>query len=337
MLKKVSSNPEDFILKPFSSPCEENFTEGSPHPTCKNSEPKLQKLFEDLLEEDFHEESKDDEDKQGSSLALYTFTNEQGLRNSQEKPKFNLGLNKVHKQNLAASVGSPRFVLDKQFVEKYSKSDQLQSRNRAKVQLSEQVEIQELRKTVEKQKKIIAKNEEKCKKIVEEYEKRIEDLELQNFELMKKLGSFRRNGKRNGSNLQPNGHRKLMSVDVGGEKNEIVFKNGTRSEVYPNGYRVLYYPNGDIKQEHPDGMSIYFFANEQTTKTTFKNGIQLIKFNSGQTEKIFPDGTQEIKFPDGTLRCIFPSGESQTVYPDKTIEKQDKDGTKSIIHLRHQV
>lgn len=113
MLKKVSSNPDDFILKPFSSPCDENFTEGSPHPTCKNSEPKLQKLFEDLLEEDFHDESKANEDKQGSSLALYTFTNEQNLKNSQEKYKFELGVGRVHKQNLAASVGSPRFVIDK--------------------------------------------------------------------------------------------------------------------------------------------------------------------------------------------------------------------------------
>ena len=348
---KTSPKASDLNIKSVSSPCDENFTEESPHPTTKNSQSKLPMLFEDLLEEDFQNSSLNsvgdkDDDEEKSSLALYTFKNDPNLRCSYKELKIDKGFKKTPKHNLGSTITSPRFMPSTEVKSQSIKS--LYNKNPqnavfSKSSLSDQVEIQELRKIVENQRKVILKSDEKCRKIVEEYEKKIADLESQNFLLMKQLGSARREGKRPLSGVQASMHRKIMSTGTGenrriekqeNEKSEIVFKNGTRSEIYPNGYKVLYYPNGDIKQEHPDGMSIYFFANEQTTKTMFKNGVQVIKFSSGQTEKIFPDGTQEIKFPDGTLRCIFPSGESSTVYPNKTIEKQDKNGIKTIIHPR---
>ena len=361
---KSSPKASELNIKSVSSPCEENFTEESPHPTTKNSQSKLPMLFEDLLEEDFQnpslnsvgekaDQDDDDYEREKPSLALYTFKNDPNLRSSYKELKVERDLKKSPKRNLGSTITSPRFMPSTEVKSQSIKNLYIKSPLNgvfSKSSLSDQVEIQELRKIVESQRKVILENDKKCRKVVEEYEKKISDLESQNFLLMKQLGSARREGKRPLSGVHASIHRKRMSAgteenrkpeiqekekEKENEKSEVVFNNGTRSEMYPNGYKVLYYPNGDIKQEHPDGMSIYFFANEQTTKTTFKNGVQVIKFGSGQTEKIFPDGTQEIRFPDGTLRCIFPSGESSTVYPNKSIEKQDKNGVKTIIHSRN--
>lgn len=126
---------------------------------------------------------------------------------------------------------------------------------------------------------------------------------------------------------------KVLSQQVGHEKTEVFYPNGVRAEMYSSGFRVFYYLNGDIKQEFPNSKQVYFFASEQTTKTTFPDGIKEFKFYNGQVDKYFPDGTKEIKYPDGVIKCIFQNGEAETVFPDKTIETVDCAGGKIIRHF----
>ncbi|CAG9312319.1 unnamed protein product [Blepharisma stoltei] len=113
-------------------------------------------------------------------------------------------------------------------------------------------------------------------------------------------------------------------------KREIVFSNGVRKEMFPDGHSVVHFTNNDVKQSFPDGKIIYFFAETKTTQTTFPDGLQLFKFNNGQVEKHFPDGTKEISFPDGTVKCIFTDGEEESIFPDGTVQKVDIQGIKYI-------
>lgn len=113
-------------------------------------------------------------------------------------------------------------------------------------------------------------------------------------------------------------------------KKEIVYSNGIKKEIYPDGYYIVYFNNKDIKQCFPDGRIIYHFADADTTQTTFPDGLQLFKFSNGQIEKHFPDGSKEISFQDGTVKCIYPDGQEESVFPDGTVQTLDSKGIKYI-------
>lgn len=219
------------------------------------------------------------------------------------------------------------------------------------ISYSKYLELQEenliLKKQLSRQQDLLHRKDSILNQTIESYEKRIRALENINHSLIQKMNQLKgqRFMKRTTRSFSPvmrdrkfhshkgSVHENLLENESPNEKKrEIVFPNGVKCEIYPNGYKVTYYANRDIKQEYPDGKQVYFFASEQTTKITYPNGLKEITFGNGQKEKYFPDGTKEIKFTDGTLKCVFPSGEEQTVLPNGTIEKFDYRGIKTIMH-----
>ena len=115
-----------------------------------------------------------------------------------------------------------------------------------------------------------------------------------------------------------------------GGKKELVYSNGIKKEVYPDGYSIVYFNNKDIKQCFPDGRIVYHYAEAKTVQTTFPDGLQLFKFSNGQIEKHFPDGSKEISFQDGTVKCVYPDGQEESVFPDGTVQTVDSKGVKYI-------
>ncbi|MCJ8732243.1 hypothetical protein PDJAM_G00209100 [Pangasius djambal] len=111
----------------------------------------------------------------------------------------------------------------------------------------------------------------------------------------------------------------------------IVFPNGTRKEVSADGLsvRVTFF-NGDIKQIMPDQRVIYYYAEAQTTHTTYPDGMEVLQFPNNQIEKHFTDGHKEITFPDQTVKNLYPDGREESVLIDGTIIQQNPDGTKQI-------
>ncbi|KAJ8282201.1 hypothetical protein COCON_G00047200 [Conger conger] len=111
----------------------------------------------------------------------------------------------------------------------------------------------------------------------------------------------------------------------------IVFPNGTRKEVSADGRTVkVNFFNGDVKQVMEDQRVIYYYANTQTTHTTYPDGMEVLQFPNNQIEKHFPDGRKEITFPDQTVKNLGPNGDVESVLPDGTIIQVKPDGTKVI-------
>ena len=113
-------------------------------------------------------------------------------------------------------------------------------------------------------------------------------------------------------------------------KKEMVYSNGIRKEIYPDGYSVVYFTNKDVKQCFVDGRTVYHYAEAKTIQTTFPDGMQLFKFANGQIEKHFPDGSKEISFQDGTVKCVYPDGQEESVFPDGTVQTLDSKGVRYI-------
>ncbi|KAJ8013109.1 hypothetical protein DPEC_G00049870 [Dallia pectoralis] len=111
----------------------------------------------------------------------------------------------------------------------------------------------------------------------------------------------------------------------------IVFPNGTRKELSADGLtaKVTFF-NGDIKQVMADQRVIYYYAEAQTTHTTYPDGMEVLQFPKNQTEKHFPDGRKEITFPDQTIKNLYPDGREESVLTDGTIIQVNLDGSKEI-------
>ena len=74
------------------------------------------------------------------------------------------------------------------------------------------------------------------------------------------------------SSVGKNG-KQIMKYESG--RKEILFNNGVKKEVWADGYTIVYFNNKDIKQTYPNEERIvYFFAEAQTTQTSFSNGIK---------------------------------------------------------------
>uniref|UniRef100_A0A3Q1F8G8 Centromere protein J n=1 Tax=Acanthochromis polyacanthus TaxID=80966 RepID=A0A3Q1F8G8_9TELE len=123
---------------------------------------------------------------------------------------------------------------------------------------------------------------------------------------------------------------KIEKVLVSGDR-LIVFPNGTRKEVSADGLTVkVTFFNGDTKQMTADQRVIYYYAESQTTHTTYPDGMEVLHFSNNQTEKHFPDGRKEITFPDQTVKNLFPNGREESVLTDGTVIEVKPDGTKEI-------
>uniref|UniRef100_A0A4W5RZJ9 Centromere protein J n=1 Tax=Hucho hucho TaxID=62062 RepID=A0A4W5RZJ9_9TELE len=111
----------------------------------------------------------------------------------------------------------------------------------------------------------------------------------------------------------------------------IIFPNGTRKEVLADGLtaKVTFF-NRDIKQVMADQRVIYYYADAQTTHTTYPDGIEVLQFPNNQTEKHFPDGRKEITYPDQTVKNLYPDGTEECALTDGTIIQVNLDGSKEI-------
>uniref|UniRef100_W5NFG0 Centromere protein J C-terminal domain-containing protein n=1 Tax=Lepisosteus oculatus TaxID=7918 RepID=W5NFG0_LEPOC len=100
----------------------------------------------------------------------------------------------------------------------------------------------------------------------------------------------------------------------------ITFRNGTKKEISADGKSVtVTFFNGDIKQILPVGkvkQKIYFYADAQTTHTTYPNGLEVVQFPNNQIEKHHPNGTKEIVFPDKAVKHLYPDGREESIFPD---------------------
>ncbi|XP_046363651.2 centromere protein J-like isoform X1 [Haliotis rufescens] len=112
---------------------------------------------------------------------------------------------------------------------------------------------------------------------------------------------------------------------------EILFANGTRKEISSDGQSIIVsFFNGDIKQIFPDQRVVYFYADAQTTHTTYPDGLEILQFQNNQIEKHYPDGTKEITFPDQTIKYLFPNGSEESIFPDGTVIRVEKSGDKTM-------
>ncbi|XP_041348102.1 centromere protein J-like [Gigantopelta aegis] len=112
---------------------------------------------------------------------------------------------------------------------------------------------------------------------------------------------------------------------------EILFSNGTRKEISSDGQSIVVsFFNGDIKQIFPDQRVVYFYADAQTTHTTYPDGLEILQFQNNQIEKHYPDGTKEITFPDQTIKYLFPNGSEESIFPDGTVIRVDSNGDKTM-------
>jgi len=112
---------------------------------------------------------------------------------------------------------------------------------------------------------------------------------------------------------------------------EVLFTNGTRKQISSDGQTIIVsFFNGDIKQISPDGRVVYYYADAQTTHTTYSDGLQVFQFTNGQVEKHYIDGTKEIQFPDQTIKYLFSDGSAESVFLDGTVVHVESSGNKQI-------
>ncbi|XP_067392023.1 centromere protein J-like [Emydura macquarii macquarii] len=112
----------------------------------------------------------------------------------------------------------------------------------------------------------------------------------------------------------------------------VTFRNGTKKEISADKrMTVVTFFNGDVKKIMPDQRVIYYYADAQTTHTTYPNGLEVLQFPNNQIEKHHPDGTKEIVFPDQTVKRFCDGGLEETVFPDGTVVKVEKNGDKMVM------
>nr|XP_033795296.1 centromere protein J-like isoform X2 [Geotrypetes seraphini] len=112
----------------------------------------------------------------------------------------------------------------------------------------------------------------------------------------------------------------------------VTFCNGTKKEISADGKSTtVTFFNGDIKKITSDQRVIYYYADAQTTHTTYPDGLEVLQFPNNQIEKHHPDGTKEIVFPDGTVKHLYEDRHEETTFPDGTIVKVEKNGDKTVV------
>ncbi|KAJ8009052.1 hypothetical protein DPEC_G00084830 [Dallia pectoralis] len=111
----------------------------------------------------------------------------------------------------------------------------------------------------------------------------------------------------------------------------ITFHNGTRKEISADQKSVtITFFNGDVKHILANGKVIYYYADAQTTVTTYPTGMEVLQFPNKQIEKHHPGGKREIVFPDQTIKYIYPGGQQESVFPDGTVVKLSGSGERTV-------
>ena len=96
-------------------------------------------------------------------------------------------------------------------------------------------------------------------------------------------------------------------------RREAVFPSGLRKCVWPDGAALVHFPNGDVKETSADGVVTYQYSSTGCVQTTYPDGVEVLKFTSGQTERHLPDGTKEITFPNRMVKLIDRQGREQLI------------------------
>lgn len=111
-----------------------------------------------------------------------------------------------------------------------------------------------------------------------------------------------------------------------------IFPNGTVKEVSTDKRcTFVKFFNGDRKEmNHDTGTETYFYAETDITQIIYSNGMQILKFPSGQIEKHHTNKTREIIFPDKICKFIYPDGSEESRLPNGTCIKVDQQGGKVI-------
>ncbi|XP_048661710.1 centromere protein J-like [Marmota marmota marmota] len=111
----------------------------------------------------------------------------------------------------------------------------------------------------------------------------------------------------------------------------VTFPNGTKKEISADRKTITTrFYNGDVKKVKPDQTVIYYYAEAQTTHTTYPNGVEVVQFPNKQTEKFHPDGSKETVFPDGTVTQL-KGGREEIVFSDGTVVIVKRNGDKTIL------
>lgn len=108
---------------------------------------------------------------------------------------------------------------------------------------------------------------------------------------------------------------------------EIIYANGNKKEIFPNGVTVMNYYNGDCKEQHKD-KTVYIYGTDQTKHITFTDGKEIVEFPNGQKETTYPDGSSEITFPDMSIKKISDDGTEICLMKDGTVVRTNPDGSK---------
>ena len=64
----------------------------------------------------------------------------------------------------------------------------------------------------------------------------------------------------------------------------ISYRNGTRKELLSNGESLVHFVNGDTKTTGAgnSGVVVYYYAQADTTHTTYKDGVEVYEFPNKQ-------------------------------------------------------
>lgn len=112
----------------------------------------------------------------------------------------------------------------------------------------------------------------------------------------------------------------------------IHYRNGTVKEVDAQGNQKIRFANGDRKySDAQSGAVIYFYAENQTTHTTYVDGVELLEFPNGQVERHFPTGKKEVMFPDQSKKVIHPDGLQESIFPDGVRLLEYNDGRREVL------
>ena len=118
-------------------------------------------------------------------------------------------------------------------------------------------------------------------------------------------------------------------------KKEILFQSGVRKEIFSDGYQLINFPNGDMKQKFvgEEEKVMYFYSETNTIQTSFKNGINVFKFNNGQIEKHYPDGSKYIFYSNGIRRKISKNGTEEDFIPEEHYKFKEEINKNQIVDI----
>jgi hypothetical protein len=182
-------------------------------------------------------------------------------------------------------------------------------------------EIEEIRNIIEKLKEDSAAMDTRQILTMDKLKKQLDEFSTQNVLLEQELRYLEK--RRIQSMNEPKSSKKKAPAQASGSSQQVLYKNGAKKEVFPDGRVLITYPNGDSKETFPDGKQIYNFSEAGTIQTSMSDGLQIIEFQNGQVEKHFPDGSKEIRFGDGSVKHIYSDGSEEIEYPDGTVQKTD--------------